>query len=107
MPIVESYLDSVNVDIKTRCELATYISLVRKRASGELCTAARWFRDFVRDHPAYKHDSVIDDELQKDLVGLVIAVNEVEEGLAREGGERPPVRGLADLPKLIGDLRCT
>ena len=52
IPIVESYLDSVNVDVRTRCELDTYLDLIRKRASGELWTAARWAREFVRQHPA-------------------------------------------------------
>ena len=53
IPIVESYLDSVNVDVETRCELATYLNLISKRASGELDTAARWIRNFVDAHPAY------------------------------------------------------
>ena len=36
IPLVESYLDSVNVDVTTRCHLATNLGLIRKRASGEL-----------------------------------------------------------------------
>ncbi|KAK4039180.1 hypothetical protein C8A01DRAFT_36866 [Parachaetomium inaequale] len=31
IPLVESYLDSVNVDVATRCHLATYLDLIRKR----------------------------------------------------------------------------
>lgn len=102
VPIVESYLDGVNVDIKTRCELDTYIDLVRKRASGELCTTASWIRDFVRGHPAYRQDSVVSDEIQKDLVAAVVAVGEQES--AGEGLSVPDVPGLS---KLIGRFRCT
>lgn len=100
IPIVESYLDSVNVDIKTRCELETYIDLVRRRASGELCTAARWIRDFVDNHSSYAHDSVVSDEVQKDLIGAVIAI-----GAKEVTGEGLAVSGVPGLPKLIGNFR--
>lgn len=78
IPIVESYLDSVNVDVETRCELATYLSLISKRASGELDTAARWIRNFVDQHPKYAHDSVVGDEITKDVIGAVIDIGERE-----------------------------
>ncbi|QYS99092.1 Glutamate--cysteine ligase [Trichoderma simmonsii] len=78
IPIVESYLDSVNVDVQTRCELATYLSLISKRASGELDTAARWIRNFIDTHPNYKHDSVVDDTITHDLIGSVVAIGERE-----------------------------
>ena len=32
--LVEKYLDSMNVDITTRCEIGKYLSLVSQRASG-------------------------------------------------------------------------
>ncbi|SPO06726.1 related to gamma-glutamylcysteine synthetase [Cephalotrichum gorgonifer] len=101
VPIVESYLDSVNVDIRTRCELETYIDLVRMRASGELSTAASWIRDFVRSHPAYRQDSVVSDEIQKDLVAAVVAVGEKE-----SAGEGLSVPDVPSLSKLIGTFRC-
>jgi glutamate--cysteine ligase catalytic subunit len=78
IPIVESYLDSVNVDVQTRCELATYLSLISKRASGELDTAARWIRNFVDTHPQYNHDSVVNDAVTHDLIGAVVAISERE-----------------------------
>ena len=91
IPIVESYLDSVNVDVETRCQLATYLSLISKRASGELDTAARWIRNFVDAHPRYKHDSVVDEAMTHDLIGAVIAVGEREAaGRERLHGAVPP-----------------
>lgn len=78
IPLVESYLDSVNMDVVTRCELATYLDLIRKRASGELWTAAKWIREYVAGHPSYKLDSVVPEEINKDLVGAVIEVGERE-----------------------------
>ncbi|KAK6865011.1 glutamate-cysteine ligase catalytic subunit [Apiospora arundinis] len=100
IPIVESYLDSVNVDVQTRCELATYLDLIRRRASGELWTAARWIRDFVDRHPAYQHDSVVSDEVTKSLVGSVIDITDREqEGKGWKGLDVP------DLEKLLGKFR--
>ncbi|KAK0388280.1 hypothetical protein NLU13_4525 [Sarocladium strictum] len=100
IPIVESYLDSVNVDVQTRCELATYLDLIRKRASGELVTAARWIRDFVAAHPDYKRDSVVDEQINKDLIAAVIAVGERESAGKSFGG-----LGIHGLDRLLGGFR--
>ncbi|TAQ83902.1 hypothetical protein B7494_g7783 [Chlorociboria aeruginascens] len=74
IPLVESYLDSVNIDVQTRCELAYYLDLIRKRADGSLWTAAKWIRHFVGSHEEYKHDSVVNDQINHDLIGAVIAI---------------------------------
>ncbi|KAI1773379.1 GCS-domain-containing protein [Hypoxylon cercidicola] len=79
IPIVESYLDSVNVDVQTRCDLSAYLDLVRMRASGELWTAAKWIRHFVAKHPGYARDSVVSDQITKDLVGAVVDIGEREQ----------------------------
>lgn len=74
IPLVESYLDSMNVDVETRCELASYLELIKKRADGRLWTAAKWIREFVNNHAAYKHDSVVDDQINHDLIGAVLDI---------------------------------
>ncbi|KAH8893235.1 glutamate-cysteine ligase [Thozetella sp. PMI_491] len=100
IPLVENYLDSVNIDVVTRCELSTYLDLIRKRASGELCTTAKWIRDFVGRHPGYQKDSVVSEEITKDLVGAVIAISEREQkGAGFKGLDVP------DLAKLLGRFR--
>lgn len=71
IPLVESYLNSVNVDVETRCFLARYLDLIRKRADGTLWTGARWIREFVAKHPSYKHDSAVSEEICYDLVKAV------------------------------------
>ncbi|MCJ1374498.1 Zn finger-containing GTPase- Activating Protein for ARF [Loxospora ochrophaea] len=82
IPLVESYLNSVNVDVETRCELARYLDVIRKRASGRLWTGARWIRHFVRTHPDYRMDSVVGEEICYDLVK---AVEEVTKREGRDG----------------------
>ncbi|KAF8467240.1 glutamate-cysteine ligase-domain-containing protein [Kalaharituber pfeilii] len=59
IPLIESYLNSINIDVETRCQLSDYLDLVSKRASGELMTGARWIREYVRAHDEYKGDSVV------------------------------------------------
>lgn len=100
IPLVEGYLDSVNLDVVTRCELSTYLDLIRKRASGELWTAARWIRHFVDRHPGYGHDSAVTDEVARDLVGAVVAVGEREQDDRGFGGLDVP-----DLDRLLGGFR--
>ena len=86
IPLVESYLDSVNVDVETRCELAQYLALIRGRANGTLWTAAKWIRHFVREHDEYKMDSVVTDGMNYDLLKAVerVTVNEGRDGYAKE-----------------------
>ncbi len=86
IPLVESYLNSVNVDVETRCELARYLDLICKRASGQLWTGAKWIRNFVREHPEYKHDSVVSESINYDLIKAVEEITE-KEGKNRLGEE--------------------
>lgn len=102
IPIVESYLDSVNVDVQTRCELSTYLDLIRMRASGELWTAAKWIRHFVDKHPGYNHDSTVTDEITKSLVSAVIDIGDREqEGM---GWKDLPI---PDVEHLLGRFRSS
>jgi glutamate--cysteine ligase catalytic subunit len=86
IPLVEMYLDSLNVDVETRCELAQYLALIRGRANGELWTAAKWLRHVVREHKAYEHDSVVNEEVSYDLVKAVerVTINEARDGFGKE-----------------------
>jgi glutamate--cysteine ligase catalytic subunit len=61
-------LKSTNIDIETHCKLSTYLSLISKRASGEIMTGAAYFRQFVMNHPDYKHDSVVSSSITYDIV---------------------------------------
>lgn len=86
IPLVESYLDSINVDVETRCELARYLALIKGRANGSLWTAAKWIRHHVRGHAEYRRDSVVSERVAFDLVKAVerITVHEGRDGFAKE-----------------------
>lgn len=68
IPMLYSFLDSINADFETRCCVGRYLDLISKRASGDLMTAAAWMRKFVREHPNYKFDSVVPDDIAYDLL---------------------------------------
>jgi len=66
--LIESYLNSINVDVETRCELARYLDLIRKRSKGTWETAATWIRNFVRNHPEYEKNSQVNSRVNYDLI---------------------------------------
>jgi len=86
MALIENYLNSVNVDVETRCALARYLNLVKKRADGSLWTAAKWIRHFVQEHPDYNHDSTVSEGVTYDLVKAAEQMTKAEgaDGLGRE-----------------------
>ncbi|KAL9005358.1 MAG: hypothetical protein Q9188_001874 [Gyalolechia gomerana] len=84
IPLVESYLNSMNIDVQTRCDLDRYLDLIRKRANGKLWTAAKWIRHFVRGHGEYKGDSVVSEKVTYDLAKAVEEITRCE-GVDSEG----------------------
>uniref|UniRef100_A0A6Q2ZGF4 Glutamate--cysteine ligase n=2 Tax=Esox lucius TaxID=8010 RepID=A0A6Q2ZGF4_ESOLU len=68
IPILNCYLENMEVDVDTRCTILNYLKLIKRRASGELMTMAKWMREFVDKHPEYKQDSVITDKINYDLL---------------------------------------
>ncbi|XP_061433881.1 glutamate--cysteine ligase catalytic subunit-like [Lethenteron reissneri] len=68
VPIVNSFLEDMEVDVETRCTISHYMELISKRASGELGTTAQRLRAFVSGHPDYAHDSVISERVNYDLM---------------------------------------
>ena len=72
--LVEAYIDTLDMSEPELRKITSYLSLVRRRASGSLKTPATWTREFVRSHPSYKFDSVVSKEINYDLV---VAVDEM------------------------------
>lgn len=69
LPIARSYAATAPADV--RAALEPYFALLARRASGDLDTAATWIRKFVAAHPDYKHDSVITEAINHDLMAAV------------------------------------
>ncbi|CAE6535453.1 unnamed protein product [Rhizoctonia solani] len=75
--IVNAYIESQDTDPTRKLKLRKYLELIQRRADGSLQTPATWIRNFIRSHPAYKHDSVVSREINYDLVK---AIDEIERG---------------------------
>ncbi|CAJ0909434.1 15374_t:CDS:2 [Entrophospora sp. SA101] len=69
--LIFRYLESINVDIESRCMLGKYLRFVSKRAEGKLQTTAKWMRNFVQNHPKYNQDSVVTQEINYDLIRMI------------------------------------
>ncbi|XP_049337054.1 glutamate--cysteine ligase catalytic subunit isoform X2 [Astyanax mexicanus] len=92
IPILNCYLENMEVDVDTRCTILNYLKLIKKRASGELMTMAKWMREFVAKHPQYKQDSIITDKINYDLFRKCDRIAKGQEGCPELIGE-PVNRG--------------
>ena len=77
LELVESFLDDLGMDFSTRVKLQSYMDFIRERSTGKLVSNAAWIRNFVQTHPAYKHDSIVTDEINYDLCR---AIDDICEG---------------------------
>lgn len=68
IPLMRGYVDALEMDTNTRSRLRTYLDFISDKASGNLCTNAEYIRNFIRQHPDYKGDSVVSDETCYDLM---------------------------------------
>lgn len=67
------------------------LNFLRRRATGELKSGARFVRDRVKAHPDYKKDSVISDSIAYDIVreAALIGGHATEEWPEDLLGEKP------------------
>ncbi|KAK3759089.1 hypothetical protein RRG08_010702 [Elysia crispata] len=75
IPLINLYLQSIEVDVDTRCTITQYLKLISLRASGALETSARWIRNFVMTHELYKGDSVVPEGTVYDLLKRVAEIS--------------------------------
>lgn len=75
VPLLHFYMDSMEVNVNTRCRLNAYLRFISDRASGESPTLAHIMRNYIKQHPSYRHDSVVSDEISYDLLKQLSAVN--------------------------------
>jgi glutamate--cysteine ligase catalytic subunit len=68
IPLMNRYLDSIDVDAETRCTISVYLKLIERKAAGELMTTARWMREFIVNHSDYKQDSCVSELINYDLM---------------------------------------
>jgi len=87
LPLVNAYLDSLDIEPRELQKIQQYLDLVKRRANGTLLTPATWIRNFVTSHPDYKKDSVVSQIINYDLLK---AIDEIEQGV-RQAPDLLPV----------------
>jgi len=90
VPLIQQYLDSIDVDSGTRHKIDRYLMLIQGRARGDLWTLARFTREFVLSHPNYKKDSVVSEDVCYDLMKVMQEIAEKDRiiGLDQPDGQK-------------------
>lgn len=79
LALINMYMDSIEIDVDTRCTILQYLKLISMRATGELDTCATWMRKFVQTHPEYQQDSVVTQPIAFDLLSRIADISSGEE----------------------------
>jgi glutamate--cysteine ligase catalytic subunit len=74
IPLIERYLEGLDMDIQSRNKIGDYLKLISNRASGKLITGASWIRKFVEHHPEYNFDSVVSENIAFDLIKSIMGM---------------------------------
>uniref|UniRef100_A0A0B7A460 Glutamate--cysteine ligase n=1 Tax=Arion vulgaris TaxID=1028688 RepID=A0A0B7A460_9EUPU len=74
LPLISLYMDSMEIDVDSRCTITQYLMLIGQRASGVLDTSAKWMRNYVMNHEEYKHDSVVSESIAYDLLKRITEI---------------------------------
>ena len=72
---LQDYMTNLNIDYKTLEKINDYLKLISDRSSGKLLTAASFMRKFISEHPKYKFDSTVNEEIAYDLLWRIQLVS--------------------------------
>ena len=66
--------DDINKNFNKNEELIKFVEYLEKKTKGEIWTDAKYIRKFVDNHPKYKKDSIITDEINFDLISHLLDI---------------------------------
>ncbi len=67
--------DTCICDAFALCKINQYLLLVKSRANGDLMTLASFIRKLVSQHPDYKYDSVVNEQINYDLIWHLLQIS--------------------------------
>jgi glutamate--cysteine ligase catalytic subunit len=82
IPLVNRYLDTKLTSPEVKEKIGVYLQFISDRASGKLLTGAAFQRRFILNHPLYKRDSRLTNEIAYDLLKEVQKVQASENPLS-------------------------
>eukprot|EP00826_Nyctotherus_ovalis_P001664 TRINITY_DN10285_c0_g1_i4.p1 TRINITY_DN10285_c0_g1~~TRINITY_DN10285_c0_g1_i4.p1 ORF type:complete len:667 (+),score=151.12 TRINITY_DN10285_c0_g1_i4:66-2066(+) len=68
LPLIEELLKEDAGSEEERAKVKGYMDFLLKRAQGKYKTGAKYIRDFVSKHPEYKQNSLINEQINYDLM---------------------------------------
>ena len=68
IPLINDFMDSKAYRFEMKARVNHYMDFLLQRSRGEIKTGARYIRDFVLQHKAYKKDSIVSSEIMYDLL---------------------------------------
>jgi glutamate--cysteine ligase catalytic subunit len=73
-------MSNLNINFETIEKIHVYLKFISDRSSGKLLTAASFMRKFINEHPKYKFDSIVNEEIIYDLLWRIqlISTGEVK-----------------------------
>lgn len=64
------------------------LTFLMERAVGKVQTDARFIRDFVLNHPEYRHDSIVNSKINYDLMSSIVNMSKDAEERAKLLGKK-------------------
>lgn len=98
-PLIEEFMILKKYEQSTIKQVRVYMTFLLARAKGQLKTCARLMRDFVVNHPEYKHDANVSNHICYDLIKAVENYVNIFDSLATENFDE-----LCENPSKILDL---
>ena len=86
-PLIEEYMADRKYGQAVIEKIRVYLNFLIARAHGQIKTGARVIRDFVMSHPAYKHDSIIPNEVAYDLVKSIFTYTDLQASEFHQNGD--------------------
>jgi glutamate--cysteine ligase catalytic subunit len=88
MPLFEEFMALQKYNKEHVEKVRSYTNFLLARSKGEVPTGAKFMRDFVLNHPAYKQDSVVNNKISYDLMAMIVNMNSSSEERAKFLGKK-------------------
>lgn len=81
--MIYSYLNIIGTSKEEMSLLNGYMKMIVNRIKGKELTTSSWMRKYVMDHHSYQHDSLINDEINYDIIKKVIDITDGRESCCK------------------------
>lgn len=100
-------MDIIGTSKEEMSELDNYLKMIINRIQGKELTTSSWMRRYVMNHHSYEHDSIINDEINYDIIKKVIDITDGRESFSKIAPEyyETPIPYRIEKPTINYELR--